>query len=449
MRIHLIAVGGAVMHNLALALKDNHHTVSGSDDEIYDPARSRLAAAGLLPDTMGWDADRITADIDLVILGMHARIDNPELLKAQELGLLIQSFPEFIFSHSKNKKRVAICGSHGKTTTTAMVMHVLRHYKRDFDYLVGAQLEGFGNMVHLSDAPLIIIEGDEYLSSALDRNPKFLHYRSHLTVLTGIAWDHINVFPTEANYIHQFERLLRTLPAAGHLIFDRTDPLVMDLQRRAPTHLQVQPYEALHVDADRRITVAGHTYRLAVFGRHNYKNMAAARLVCSELGIDDARFFEAIQTFSGAAKRLDLLYEDGERTIWKDFAHAPSKVRATTAAVKASHPGRTLTAVLELHTFSSLNKAFLPQYAGALDGADRAYVYYSPHTLAMKKLPPLDASAVQRAFARADVQVVTDSAELASAVSGEPQNLLLMSSGRFDGFDWLAELQRKTGRPSM
>ena len=448
MRIHLIAVGGAVMHNLALALQDNHHTVSGSDDEIYDPARSRLAAAGLLPDRMGWDEARITPDIELVILGMHARADNPELLRAQALGLPIQSFPEYIAAHGRDKLRVAVCGSHGKTTTTAMIMHVLRHCGRDFDYLVGAQLEGFETMVRLSDAPVLIVEGDEYLSSAIDRNPKFLHYRPQLTVITGIAWDHINVFPTEAEYIRQFERLLITLPAGGALMYDSTDPILKEVVRQTPEGITRWPYTALPVQQNQRIRFAKAGWHLRVFGAHNYKNMAAARLVCAELGIDGEAFFGAMESFTGAAKRLDDFYEDTDRRVWKDFAHAPSKVRATTAAVKARYPERPLTAVLELHTFSSLNQDFLPQYAGALDAADRAFVYYSPHTLAMKRLPVLDADTVRLAFGRPDLEVLTEADALEAAVATEAENLLLMSSGRWDGFDWAAELQRKSGRTS-
>ena len=447
MRIHLIAVGGAVMHNLALALRANGHTVSGSDDEIYDPARTRLAAAGLLPAAMGWHPERITPAIDLILLGMHARADNPELQRAQALGLRIESFPSYVYAHAREKTRVAVCGSHGKTTTTAMLMHVLRACGRDFDYLVGAQLDGFERMVRLSDAPLMLIEGDEYLSSALDRNPKFLHYRSQLTVLTGIAWDHINVFPTEADYVRQFARLLHTLPPGGQLFFDRTDPLTRDLVRRAPDHLDVTGYTALPVEADGTYRSEGGSARLQVFGAHNYKNLAAARAVCLALGVTEAEFTAAIGSFTGAARRLDVFHTDDTRTVWKDFAHAPSKVRATTAAVKAQSGDRPLTAALELHTFSSLNADFLPQYAGALDAADHAFVYYSPHTLEMKRLPPLDPDTVCRAFGRADLRVLTDAAELEEVTQAAATgNLLLMSSGRWNGYDWQATLQRQTGR---
>ena len=448
MRIHLIAIGGAVMHNLALALQNNHHTVSGSDDEIYDPARARLAAAGLLPTERGWQPERITEGVDLVILGMHARPDNPELRRAQELGIPIQSFPEYIAAHSEGKKRVAICGSHGKTTTTAMILHALRYHGYDFDYLVGAQLAGFERMVRLSEAPIIILEGDEYLSSPLDRRPKFLHYRAHLTVLTGIAWDHINVFPIEADYIAQFDRLLASLPTGAELIFDHSDPVVKAVVGRGPSHLIAQPYQPVVTTSTGWVKVQDDRLCLRVFGLHNFKNMSAARAVCAELGIGERDFFVAMESFEGAAKRLELLHETDERSVWKDFAHAPSKVRATTRAVKEQRPYRSLTAVLELHTFSSLNQDFLPRYAGTLDAADRAFVYYSPHTLASKKLPPLDEDAVRMAFGRDDLEVVTRAEALETAIATTPHNLLLMSSGRFDGFDWLAALRRKTGHPS-
>ncbi|RMG83047.1 MAG: hypothetical protein D6714_10410, partial [Bacteroidetes bacterium] len=378
MTIHLIALGGAVMHNLALALHHNGHQVTGSDDEFYEPSRSRLAHAGLLPEKTGWHPDRITPDLDAVILGMHARADNPELRKAQDLGLPIYSFPAFIHDFAKDKQRVVIAGSHGKTTTTAMILHVLNYWGKKFDYLVGAQLNGFERMVQLSDAPVIILEGDEYLSSALDPRPKFVHYRPHIAVLTGIAWDHMNVFPTFENYVSQFELLLESMEKGGTLFFYGPDPEIRQLLQRNSADIIATPYRAFNyknTGGQAAILRFGLPYvPLKVFGQHNLSNLKAAHLVCLELGITDDQFFEAIQSFEGAAKRLDLFYEDKENdfSVYKDFAHAPSKVRATVSAVKEQYPNRQLTACLELHTYSSLNQDFLPQYQNTLDLADVA-----------------------------------------------------------------------------
>ncbi|MCC6726814.1 MAG: peptidoglycan synthetase [Saprospiraceae bacterium] len=442
MRIHLIAMGGAVMHNLALALQKNGHFVTGSDDEIYNPAKERLEKAGLLPEMFGWFPEKITTDLDLAILGMHARADNPELLRAQEMGVRVMSFPEFIYKHSQDKKRIVVAGSHGKTTTTSMIMHVLRNVGIDFDYLVGAQLEGFDTMVRLSDAPFMVIEGDEYLSSPIDRRPKFLHYRPHVAVITGVAWDHINVFPTYKEYCHQFELLLQNMEAEGNLFYYGPDKDLSDIVNRSESEIYATPYYSLPY----KIMYGGTVVRtsdkdivkLEIFGDHNLANLSAARFVCSTIGIRDWTFWKAIQTFKGAAKRLQNLVSAESFSAWLDFAHAPSKAKATVEAVRKLHPERRLIACLELHTFSSLNKDFLPLYNGSLQPADVAAVFYSPHTLEMKKMPPVAPAEIQAAFGKSGLQVFTERAELEAFIKNqnlENANLLLMSSGNFGGMD--------------
>ena len=442
MRIHLIAVGGAVMHNLALALQNNHHTVSGSDDEIYNPARDRLAAAGLLPASFGWDAERITHELDAVIVGMHARLDNPELLRAQELDLPIYSFPAFIRKHSNDKKRIVVAGSHGKTSTTAMIMHILRKSNRQFDYLVGAQLDGFENMVQLSDAPVIVLEGDEYLSSPLDRRPKFLHYAPDLTIITGIEHDHINVFPEFAEYKEQFALLTETHRPSGKVFYFGEDEHLCDIMQNRDFACTCVPYYAFRSEVKAGKTIAfdaaGNPHPLQIFGKHNLENLRAAYLVCREYGVSEAEFWQAAETFAGAAKRLELTERNDRSCVWRDFAHAPSKVRATTHAVAAQYADRELVAVFELHTFSSLNRDFLDNYAETMNAADLALVYFSEHTLRMKKMPALAKSEVADAFKHPKIRVFTDAEKLAEtlrALNFEDTNLLLMSSGKFGGID--------------
>ena len=442
MRIHLIAIGGAVMHNLALALRENGHQVSGSDDEIYDPARSRLKARGLLPSANGWFPEKITPELDLVILGMHARPGNPELVKALDLGIPVLSFPEFIGQQAGDKTRIVVAGSHGKTTTTAMIMHLLRNAGLDFDYLVGAQLEGFHTMVRLSDAPIVVIEGDEYLSSATDHRPKFIHYRPQILVLTGIAWDHINVFPTFEEYLAQFEKLLNTLPEGATVFYDERDPHLCGLIGSARAGLNTQGYRPLPAKVDggktRLLISDGKYIPLEVFGEHNLANLHAAILVARKLGIAEERIYEAAASFKGAARRLQTLAESATFKAWLDFAHAPSKVAATVKAVRNLYPDRKLTACVELHTFSSLNKAFLPQYNGTLTPAEQAVVFYSPHTLAMKKMPPISFGEIRQAFNHPNLKVFTKTEELEAFLRENDwhlHNLLLMSSGTFGGLD--------------
>jgi UDP-N-acetylmuramate: L-alanyl-gamma-D-glutamyl-meso-diaminopimelate ligase len=442
MRIHLIATGGAVMHNLALALHQNGHIVTGSDDEIYNPAKDRLAAAGLLPDAFGWFAEKIVPELDFCILGMHARANNPELTKALDSGVQVFSFPEFIYRHAKNKTRVVVAGSHGKTTTTAIILHVLQKSNHHFDYLVGAQLDGFDTMVKLSDAPIMVIEGDEYLSSPIDRRAKFLHYRPHIAIITGIAWDHINVFPTFEAYRQQFELLLENMEPGGKVIYFENDPHLPGIVSRSRAAIETIPYAGLtHTVVNGKTQVKrpdGSTLPLEIFGDHNLQNLHAAMIACEKLGISEPDFLEAVADFKGAAKRLQLLAEQDTFSAWLDFAHAPSKVQATVQAVKKLYPQRRLVACFELHTFSSLNKEFLPHYAGTMDAADLACVFYNPHTLDIKKMPPIEPEDIRSAFTHANLHVFTEKTALEAFlknVGRNDTNLLLMSSGNFGGMD--------------
>ena len=443
MNVHFIAIGGSAMHNLAIALHLKGYHVTGSDDEIFDPARTRLERYGLLPDSFGWHPERITPDLDAIVLGMHARADNPELLRAQELGIKIFSYPEYLYEQSKTKTRVVIGGSHGKTTTTAMILHVLQHCGIEADYMVGAQLEGFEVMVRLSEtAKVMVIEGDEYLTSPIDRRPKFHLYHPHVAIITGIEWDHINVFPTFEIYKDQFAQFVNLIEPGGRLIYCNDDPEVRDVaQKNARTDIVKQPYEVPPhevVDGITYLTACGRV-PLRVFGRHNLLNMTAARYACNALGVSDQQFDEAIQSFGGASKRLELVKATTDSAVYKDFAHAPSKLRATIAAMKEQYPGRRLVACMELHTFSSLTSEFLKQYAGTMDKADVPFVYYSQHALQLKKLPDLDPAQVQASFANDKVRVFTNSAlmvEELRKMDWKGANLLMMSSGNFDGIDF-------------
>ncbi len=443
MNVHFIAIGGSAMHNLAIALHLKGYHVTGSDDEIFDPAKSRLQRYGLLPDSYGWHPERITPDLDAIVLGMHARKDNPELLRAQELGIKIYSYPEYLYEQSKEKTRVVIGGSHGKTTTTAMILHVLQHCGVEADYMVGAQLEGFEVMVRLSEtAKVMVLEGDEYLTSPIDRRPKFHLYRPHVAIVTGIEWDHINVFPTFEIYKDQFAQFINLIEPGGRLIYCNDDPEVRDVAvKNSRTDIAKQPY-----DVPPHEVVEGVTYLTAhgrvplrVFGRHNLLNMTAARYACNALGISDEQFDEAIQSFGGASKRLELVKATADCAVYKDFAHAPSKLRATISAMREQYPARRLVACMELHTFSSLTAEFLKQYAGTMDNADVPFVYYSQHALQLKKLPNLDPEQVKASFANERVRVFTDSKQMVDELrkmKWQDANLLMMSSGNFDGIDF-------------
>lgn len=441
MKLHFIAIGGSAMHNLAIAMHRKGAEVTGSDDEIFEPSRGRLDREGLLPDTIGWEASRIDESIDAVILGMHAREDNPELLRAKELGIPIYSYPEYLYEETKGKKRVVIGGSHGKTSITAMILHVLNELKIDCDYMVGAQLEGFDCMVKLSDAPIVILEGDEYLSSPIDRRPKFHLYKPHLALISGIAWDHINVFPTYENYVSQFKVFIDTIEPEGTLVYCSADPEVNGICKDAE-HLALRPYDIAPHEIRDGITYlqdGAKEYELAIFGKHNLQNLAGARLICKELGVTEEDFNGAIGSFTGASKRLELVKRAPATAIYKDFAHSPSKLKATTAALKEQFENRTLVACMELHTFSSLNATFLEEYVGSMELADKAFVYFNPHTLEHKKLPPVNKEQVKHAFASDNISVFTDSAALRQellALDWDQANLLMMSSGNFDGIDY-------------
>ncbi|MBE5318858.1 peptidoglycan synthetase [Pedobacter sp. MR2016-19] len=440
MRIHFIAIGGSAMHNLAIALHKKGYQISGSDDVIFEPAKSRLGKYGLLPAEMGWDENRISKDLDAVILGMHARIDNPELLKAQELGVKIYSYPEYIYEQSKNKLRVVIGGSHGKTTITSMILHVLNYYKRDFDYLVGAQLTGFETMVKVTEeAPVMIIEGDEYLSSPIDRRPKFHLYKANVAVISGIAWDHINVFPTYADYTLQFDKFIDTIEANGTLIYCEADADLNEIVSNSKAHVTKIGYAIPEHEIRNGITylLPGET-ALKIFGDHNLMNLNAAKLVCKQLEISESEFDAAISSFTGAAKRLEVILADESTSVYKDFAHSPSKLKATIDAVKAQFINRKLVACIELHTFSSLNKDFLKEYTGAMDNADEAIVFIDIKSFEQKRMEPFSEDDVQQAFSNPKLKFFNDAAELKSyllSLNYKDTNLLMMSSGNYAGFD--------------
>lgn len=439
MNIHFIAIGGSAMHNLAIALSRKGECVTGSDDEIFEPSRTRLEKEGILPVSLGWDAHKITQNIDAVILGMHAHEDNPELQRAKELGVKIYSYPEFLYEQSKNKKRVVIGGSHGKTTITSMILHVLQKLNMDVDYMVGAQLQGFDVMVRLTEkAPIMIIEGDEYLTSPIDRRPKFHLYMPDIALISGIAWDHFNVFPTFENYIDQFRIFASLVPKNGHLVYCQEDQIVKEVSENAICENRY-PYSVpdYRIDGTKTVIIHNHKeYLLQVFGKHNLMNLNGARLVCNCLGVSDDDFYTQIQSFSGASKRLECIAETNNSAVFKDFAHSPSKLKATVEAVKEQFGNRKLVACMELHTYSSLNSEFLSQYKNSMDQADVAAVYYSKHALELKRLPLLKKEDIFNNFDRDDILVFTDTQEFQTwlkSIDYKDKNLLLMSSGNFDG----------------
>lgn len=434
-------MGGSVMHQLAIALKQKGYLITGSDDEIYEPARSNLENAGLLPPSPGWHSESITSDLDAVILGMHARAGNPEIEKAHELNIPIYSFPEYIYRESRDKKRVVIGGSHGKTTITSMILHVLHYIGKDFDYLVGAKIPGFDHSVRISEAPLIVCEGDEYPASALQKKPKFFFYHPDIAVISGIAWDHINVFPTFDIYLRQFSLFIQNMQPGSVLIFNEEDDQLAGLAREHGQHLKLIPY---HTPKHR--IVGGQTFisfgegeiPLQVFGTHNLQNIAAAFLVCAQLNITEKKFSTAIRSFKGASRRLEKIFESPDAVLYRDFAHAPSKVRASIHAMKEQFPDRKLAAVLELHTYSSLNADFLVQYRNAMNEADISCVFYSNHALKIKQLPPLSPDEIKQAFGNPGVTVLNDPDRLREWIRQLPAqntNLLMMSSGGFEGIN--------------
>ncbi len=449
MNVHFIAIGGSAMHNLAIALHKKGYTVTGSDDEFFEPSKSRLARFNLLPSTEGWDEAKINEKLDAVILGMHAKTDNPELLKAEKLGLRIFSYPEYLYEQSKEKTRIVIGGSHGKTTITAMILHVVRENGPDCDYMVGAQLEGFDVMVRLSEeARFIILEGDEYLTSPVDRRPKFHLYRPDIALLSGIAWDHINVFPTFEDYLEQFRIFIGLISQGGMLIYCNEDEALRKICSSIRPDIRKLPYSYPDYLVESGITKIRYNNKeipLQVFGRHNLLNLNGARLICNTLGITDEQFYDSIKSFKGASNRLQRIAGNDEIIIFKDFAHSPSKLMATLKAVKEQYPGKKLVACMELHTFSSLSLEFLSHYKGCMDAANRAIVYFNPHAIQMKKLTPITVSQVKEGFANERLEVFTDSNQLKQSLLQETwqqKNLLMMSLGNFDGLD-LDELAKK------
>lgn len=441
-KYHFIAIGGAVMHNLALSMVEKGYEVSGSDDEIYEPSRTRLEKAGILPKAKGWFPEKISQDLDGIILGMHARQENPELIRAQELGIPVYSFPEFIYNQSKDKKRIVISGSHGKTSITAIILHVLKSEGVDFDYLVGAQIEGFDLMVRLSDAPIIIIEGDEYLTSPLDRRPKFFHFQHDILLMSGIAWDHFNVFPTFENYVEQFEKLVEMTPSTGTFIYCEKDAIVKRIGETCEIKgVNLIPYNSHpnRIENGKTILLNGdQEVPIHIFGDHNLQNLQGALYICEQLGISPQKFYTHIQTFKGAAKRQEILAESDSGIMFRDFAHAPSKLKATVEAVKNQFPDRKLIAVQELHTYSSLNKDFVSNYAGTFEMADEAIIYLNPKAVSLKKLELMDEQTLRTGFQRKDLKLFTDIALLKEYLENQiyiDTNLLLMSSGNYDDMD--------------
>lgn len=454
MHIHFTAIGGSAMHNLAIALHKKGYQVTGSDDEIFEPSKSRLDQYGLLPKQQGWQTELINEKIDAIILGMHAHPDNPELKKAQELGLKIYSYPEYLYEQTKEKIRVVIGGSHGKTSITSMIMHVLKTNHMDFDYMVGAKLEGFETMVSLKENTRIaVFEGDEYLSSPIDRRPKFHLYHPHIALLSGIAWDHINVFPTFENYVEQFRVFTDKIEKDGTLIYFEGDKILKEIADGSRADIQKLAYQAHKSTVEDGVTYLNHgqrNIRLQVFGDHNLQNIAGAKLVCDKLGISDEQFYRAMISFKGADRRLEALSENESCTVFYDFAHSPSKLKATTAAVKKQFANRKLVAVMELHTYSSLKKDFLPQYKNCMDEADEAFVFFNPKTIEHKRLSPITKAEVAAAFASNGLQVFTDPEELFETLRAKnwrDKNLLIMTSGNFSGQDLKAFSKEITGDP--
>ncbi|BAO74796.1 UDP-N-acetylmuramate--L-alanine ligase [Winogradskyella sp. PG-2] len=443
MNVHFIAIGGAAMHNLAIALHNKGYKVTGSDDTIFDPSKSRLKAKGLLPETVGWYPEKITTDLDAIVLGMHAKADNPELIKAQDLGLKIYSYPEFLYEQAKNKTRVVIGGSHGKTTITSMILHVMHYHDRDVDYMVGAQLEGFDVMVKLTEYnDFMVLEGDEYLSSPIDMRPKFHLYKPNIALLSGIAWDHINVFPTYDNYVEQFSIFVDSIVTGGSINYNEEDLEVKRVVEASENQIRKIAYQTPEYTVENGETLLETPegpMPIEVFGAHNLNNLAGAKWICQHMGIDEDDYYEAISTFKGASKRLEKIAENSKSVAYKDFAHSPSKVEATTKAVKEQYSDRTLVACLELHTYSSLNAEFLKEYKGALDAADTAVVFYSSHAVEIKKLEEVSHEQIATAFERDDLIIYTNPEDFKSFLFSQNfdnKSLLLMSSGNYGGLDF-------------
>ena len=441
-KVHFIAIGGSVMHNLAITLKQLGYEVSGSDDKIYDPSKSRLEKQNLLPDKLGWNPNTIDEEIDFIVLGMHAKKENPELIRALELGCKIYSYPELIYEFSKTKTRIVIGGSHGKTTVTAMILHVLSFYNINIDYLLGAQIEGFEKMVNLTKSnEFILIEGDEYLSSPIDKSPKFHKYNSNIAVITGIAWDHINVFPSFENYVSQFEKFIESITDGGVLVFNSNDDLVTKIVNSSTKSIRKIQYSTVDhelINGTTYIKTSEGNIPLEVFGDHNLSNLCAAKQICSLLGVFDDEFYAAIANFKGASNRLETIYRDNFKIIIKDFAHSPSKLKASIDAVKKQFLNKNIIAVYELHTFSSFSKDFINEYYGTLSNADIKIIYYDKDVSGKRSEIEIDDKIIKVAFGSNDLKVISSKNILVKNILDNSFNnsvLLLMSSGNFSSLN--------------
>ena len=444
-KYHFIAIGGSAMHSLAIALKENGHQVTGSDDAIFDPSLTQLQKAEICPEQMGWYPEKINKNLDAVIVGMHAKKDNPELLVAQKMGVPLFSYPELIAHYTRNKTRVVIAGSHGKTTITAMVLHVLNYHQKSVDYMIGAQLEGFENSVFLSENnEFIILEGDEYLSSPIDLRPKFHHYKPQITLISGIAWDHVNVFKTQADYNRQFEIFIESITAGGVLVFNEEDDTLQKMAGDAQNTIRKEPYSIVDYSNSEGVTYLETDegpIPLAIFGKHNLSNLSGAKWICQLMGVDEDDFYQAISSFKGASKRLERLANGKTSYLFKDFAHAPSKVKATTLAVKEQFPDSKLVACLELHTYSSLDPSFIVHYRNSLEKADLPIVFYDPEALKIKNRPPISPEEIVVAFDLPELRVFTEPQKLKDhllELDYHQKVLLMMSSGNYVGLDWEA-----------
>ena len=450
MNIHFIAIGGAAMHNLAIALHNKGYSITGSDDTIFAPSKSRLEEKGILPKDFGWFPEKINSDLDAIVLGMHAKADNPELLRAKQLDLKIYSYPEFLYEQCKHKTRVVIGGSHGKTTITSMILHVMHYHDRDVDYMVGAQLDGFDVMVKLTENnDFIVLEGDEYLSSPIDRRPKFHLYKPNIALLSGIAWDHINVFPTYETYVEQFSIFVDSIVVGGSINYNEDDAEVKRVVEASENAIRKIPYATPDYrveDGQTILATPEGDLPIEIFGNHNLNNLAGAKWICQHMGIDEDDFYEAIASFKGASKRLEKIAQTNSTVVYKDFAHSPSKVKATTEAVKEQYAKRKLIACLELHTYSSLNSEFLKEYKGALDAADLAIVFYSPDAVAIKKLDEVSESQIAEAFQRDDLKIFTNPKAFEDFLFEQDFGnaaILMMSSGNYGGLDFSRFLRKQ------
>jgi UDP-N-acetylmuramate: L-alanyl-gamma-D-glutamyl-meso-diaminopimelate ligase len=448
MNVHFIAIGGAIMHNLAICLQNMGHSVSGSDDNIFDPAKSNLEKVGLMPAKIGFDVAYISKDIDAIILGMHAKQDNVELKKAQDLGIRIYSFPEFIYEQSKTKIRIVVGGSHGKTTTTAMIMHVMRTMNFDFDYLVGSSLAGFDLSVKLSNAPYIVLEGDEYLSSPIEMTSKFHYYKPNIAIITGIAWDHVNVFPTWESYIETFNTFLKNLSSDAQAILFEQDKTLQEIAKNASCQVQFYNTPDYKIKDEKTFIIwEGLQYPLAFFGKHNIENLESARIACEAIGIKGEDFFEAIASFTGTAKRLEVISNKNKIVAFRDFAHSPSKLEATLNSVKEQYEHKKLIACMELHTFSSTNKDFLSEYQGSMQQGDLAIIYMSAKAFELKGKDAISDETIHETFEQENIHVCRNPKELLALLNmnySKDAVFLFMSSGSFDGIDWVSFLNNES-----